>query len=67
MSVMAAVRRVAAMVGDTDQVMDWWCRDLPLPHPSTHYSWATDTVFLVSNFQKFQKIYIVDGLDISKF
>ena len=49
MSVMAAVSRVAAIVGDSDQVMDWWCRDLPLPHPSTHYSWATDTVFLVSN------------------
>ena len=48
-SVMTAVRRVAAILGDSDQVMDWWCRDLPLPQPSTHYSWANDTVFLVSN------------------
>ena len=49
MSVMTAVRRVAAILGDSDQMMDWWCRDLPLPQPPTQYAWATDTVFLVSN------------------
>jgi len=45
MRVMSAFQKLAAIfTARKSEIMDWWCKDLPLPYPPTTYTWARDQV-----------------------